>query len=316
MKEILITGASGFLGFNLTQSLLKKKDCKITCVYNKNKGLLETLQVRIIQCDLSQNIDCLDGNYDVIIHLAGEVKHTEINSSQQIYNNYTSSINIFNLAKKISKRKKIKFIFTSTIGVVGCFDNNSKTSNENSDYSKISEQFPYYKSKMMIENFLKNNKSDNILITILRPPVMFGEGDFGGRATKRIRSFLKSKIIFYTCGNIPICDVKDVIEITENVIYNNENKFNIYNVNGHTLSVYDFYNEMEKITGDSKIKIYIPYYIGLVGLSFINMFYNFRDVVELKMGCCYWNSSSLYLTKYPTISYNETLLNSIKYIKQ
>ena len=76
--KFLITGASGFWGYNLTEYILeKKKGSDITCVYNTDNSQLENLNVKTVQCSLESKIDCynLIDDYDCIIHLASIVKH-------------------------------------------------------------------------------------------------------------------------------------------------------------------------------------------------------------------------------------------------
>ena len=83
-------------------------------------------------------------------------------------------------------------------------------SNELSEYSKISVNFPYYYSKIKIEKMAKTYADKfSIKLSIIRPPVIYGPNDFKGRAliNKKIYKF---KIVISNCR----CDLcKFTLEI-------------------------------------------------------------------------------------------------------
>jgi nucleoside-diphosphate-sugar epimerase len=319
MKKILITGASGFWGYNVLKYINDnyKHLFDITCVYNTNEDVLKGFDVKKIQCCLEKDseIEKIDNDYDIILHLASIIKHTHNNSNTNININLKSSQNIFELARKIGKKKKIKVICASTVGTVACFNNESQYANENSEFATQSFEFPYYYSKILIERLGKIYRNDNVNIIFIRPPVIYGENDIKGRATSRIKKFLDKKIILYTKGNIPFCDVEDLTKITYDIIQQ-ENTHKIYNIDGYPITVKKFYETLEELSGQKKIKIYIPYYFGIVFIYIFRNIFKLPDIVEFYMGNCFWNSKSIHLNNYKWIDYKETLKKTINYIKK
>tara|TARA_Y100000991_G_C21972679_1_gene350322 strand:+ start:813 stop:1946 length:1134 start_codon:yes stop_codon:yes gene_type:complete len=316
MQKILVTGASGFWGYNFVKYIESEKKYQITCIYNTDIKPLENLNVKKIQCNLENEseIQKIKDDYDTIIHLASVIKHTKKDSFKNIGINVNSSKNIFKLASEIGKNKPIKVICASTIGTVACFDSDSQFADERSGFSIKSFGFPYYYSKILIEQQADLYRNENIKIIFIRPPVIYGENDLKGRATSRIKKFLNSSLVLYTKGNIPFSDVNDVVKITYDIMCR-ENCENIYNIDGHHISVKRFYETLEDISGQKKMKIYIPYYLGKIMIPILNKFIKVPDIIEFYMGNCYWNSKSLHLKKYQWISYKETLRKTINYIR-
>lgn len=112
MKKLLVTGASGFLGWNLCQ--FAKSDWQVFGTYWKHK--IDFPEINLIKIDLTDfhalKQLLLTIKPDAIIHLAAQSqpnfcqKNPEI--SYQV--NVTSSVNLANLAAEF----QIPFVFTST----------------------------------------------------------------------------------------------------------------------------------------------------------------------------------------------------------
>lgn len=152
--NIIITGASGFVGSNLS-NFLKEKDNHVILLSLRNTWALEK-------------------NADAIIHLAGKAHDTTNTSAEQEY--FTTNTE---LTKKLFQEflnSDIKdFIYFSSVkatadAVQGVLDENH--------YSN--PQTPYGKSKLEAENFLLGQKlPDNKRLFIIRPCMIHGPGNKG-----------------------------------------------------------------------------------------------------------------------------------------
>jgi nucleoside-diphosphate-sugar epimerase len=247
--------------------------------------------------------------------LASIIKHTNNNAQENIYINTKSTQNIFELGRKIGKIKKVKILCASTIGTVACFDNEKEYADEESEFSQKILKFPYYYSKMLIEKMSKMYNEDNLDIIFIRPPVIYGENDIKGRATKRIKNFLNKKIVLYTKGNIPFCDIEDLTKITYQIMKENEPK-PVYNIDGVQIPLKQFFETLEDLSGEKKIKIYVPYYLGMIFIYTFRNLLKLPDIVELQMGNYYWNSQSKYFKNYEWCNYKDTLKKTINYIRK
>ena len=141
MKNILISGSSGFIGSRIISKLSNEFIFKILKRDNLNE----------------YNFD----DFDVIMHLAG-IAHDLSNKYQ--YKDYYESN--FVLTKKIFDKfinsKASKFIFFSTIKVFEEVVNlNEKT--------KLKPSSDYGKTKKLAEDYIIENSKKNKKIYILRP---------------------------------------------------------------------------------------------------------------------------------------------------
>lgn len=150
--KILLTGASGFLG----QRYLK---------YNKSRYDISPVSL--------QRTPVKDVNYegvDVIIHAAG-IAHQmkEIDSKIYFDVNYRLTRSFADKAKAEGVKH---FIFLSTIKVFGGHDSGVLT--EKTKCEPIND--PYGQSKLEAEIYLKQIENESFVVSIIRPPLIYGPG--------------------------------------------------------------------------------------------------------------------------------------------
>jgi dTDP-glucose 4,6-dehydratase len=151
-KKFIVTGGLGFIGINLVEYLLKKKNCKVLCIdkvtYASNKNIFKDNNnfffKKIDICNTSKLRKAfLDFKPDCIFHLAAEthvdnsIKNSKIFIKSNILGTYSLLIILNDYCKKI--KKKIKFINVSTDEVYGSIKKGKFSENDkyypNSPYS-------------------------------------------------------------------------------------------------------------------------------------------------------------------------------------
>jgi nucleoside-diphosphate-sugar epimerase len=163
MPKILITGSNSFIGTNFAKYSCYKDEVKeISLIENKPEEI-----------DFSK--------YDVVLHLAAIVQQkSRIPENQYFHINRDLCLNVAFHAKK---RGIKQFVYLSTLKVFG-----SSTFGEN-HYDETSACFPnnaYSKSKLEAEDGLKSLATDNFVVSVIRPPIVYGD-DGKGNIRRLIR---------------------------------------------------------------------------------------------------------------------------------
>jgi nucleoside-diphosphate-sugar epimerase len=170
--KALVTGATGFIGSHLTESLVKK-GYEVTCLSRKNSRLrwIEHLGLDYICCDLADIESCaakLSG-FDYVFHVAGLTK--AVNENDFYYANSECTSRLLKVVSENIPGLK-RFIYISSLAAAG----------PSLDGKPVDEDYPprpvsvYGKSKRKAEETVKSYW-DRIPSVIIRPPAVFGPRD-------------------------------------------------------------------------------------------------------------------------------------------
>ena len=171
-KSVVITGANGFVGRALCETLLSDGW--------KVKGLVRSVESEaflpdnVESCIVADmdNVESLTAaleGYSNIVHLAAKV-HDMVSSDIEAYR-HVNTAGTKNLANAAVKAGVNKFIYISTIKV-----NGEKTHDNPFKYSDSADpQDPYSISKYEAECVLHDiEKESSLDVTIIRPPLVYG----------------------------------------------------------------------------------------------------------------------------------------------
>lgn len=175
-KNVLITGASGFIGKFLVDEALKRGYIVYIAVRKTtNTDYYKTKPVVIVELDFSDVRDlyykvfCLP-QFDFVIHNAGITK--SLNKDDFIAVNYGSTKRLI-LALTEQEKTPSKFLYMSSLASFGPGEENSSNPIELS--SKPTPVTCYGKSKLAAEQFIIDKAS--IPYIIFRPTAVYGPGD-------------------------------------------------------------------------------------------------------------------------------------------
>lgn len=177
MKEkVLITGASGFVGYHLIQEALQNNlDVYAAIRRNSKIDHLKGLDIQYIYPDFSNvaalTADLLDKQFDYIIHAAGATRAVSEAEYNKINAEYAANLAEASLALGDTLKK---FVLISSLAAIGPLHTLDGTITENTCPKPITA---YGRSKLLAEKKLKAISGLNY--TILRPTAVYGPRDTG-----------------------------------------------------------------------------------------------------------------------------------------
>ncbi len=152
MKKILITGKNSYIGTSFEKWLLNASEqYQIDTIDMKDKNWRKL--------DFSQ--------YDVVFHVAAIVHVKERNTKKYFEVNRDLAIEV---AQKAKSEGVKQFIFLSTMGVYG------KSRGFIDENTEPNPKTPYAKSKLEAEKLLNELATESFVVSILRPPLVYGKG--------------------------------------------------------------------------------------------------------------------------------------------
>ena len=263
MKTVLVTGAGGFIGFNVVKMYSKYGWKVLALVHNRIPHELYNLNnVEVIQGDVTNKEFMLQfaGYVDIVANAAGLAK--DIGSDETF-----RKLN-FETIKYLSKLPKDKIIHISSTDVYGIKDHsNADEQTPMIEYPKN----PYPRYKILSENWLKENGSKYVII---RPAAVWGEGDL--TLEKRVIDFLNTSPFIVHFGKWkgkcrwPLANVenvaKTIVAVSETNVFDNQ-AINIIDPQKTTIDEY-YRSIAAKYFPEKAFKnIYLPLWLGkLIGL--------------------------------------------------
>lgn len=199
-KTLMITGASGFIGTNFIERYKDK--------YN------------IVPVDLlkikPEEIEFKD--IDTILHLAALVHQM---NGAPIEKYFEVNTELTKKIAEVAKKNKVKhFVFYSTVKVYG-YDgdlyNHNFVLNEHSPCNPTND--PYGESKWEAEKILREMESDNFIVSVIRPPMVYGKG-VKGNMESLIKLVKKFPILpfNYTKNRRSFVSIDNLLYLTSSVI--------------------------------------------------------------------------------------------------
>lgn len=168
--KILITGASGFIGGHLAE-YFSQRDHEVVAMIRRtsDKRLLESLPVKLVYSDVTDIASLEDAlaGIDWVIHTAGLTRALNLREFEAV-----NSIGTQNLLEVCIKQNVKRVVHISSQAAAGASD--TKDAVTEADPPKpISD---YGKSKLLGEKIVETFM-DNLPITIVRPPAVYGRRD-------------------------------------------------------------------------------------------------------------------------------------------
>lgn len=211
MKKYLVTGATGYLGYEIVSQLYKLgKKIRILVMKDECTKIFKDMDIEIIIGDITDKSSLNDffrGDNLYLIHCAGMISIKNIYDPLIYDVNVRGTRNILYMADK-SKIKRLLYVSS-----VHALPDNKKSyckfENFDFDYEKIVGIYGKTKaiaSKMVYEQIRKGKDC-----IIVHPTGIIGPSVVGsGQITPMIKMFLKGRIPFTMDGGHDFVDIRDV----------------------------------------------------------------------------------------------------------
>ena len=293
--RIAIIGGAGFIGTRLSKRLDSTN--YNYDVYDKDTSICK--KALYLDIEDPKTLSQIDGN-DIIINLAAEHKD-DIQPLSRYYDvNVQGSKNICDAARKHAINK---IVFTSSVAIYGF-------ATPDTDESGTPNYFNEYgRTKYLAEEVFKDWQSEdpeNRTLVILRPTVVFGEGN-RGNVYNLLNQIAKGMFVMFGNGmnKKSMAYVGNVVSVIKNTINKPVKGINTYNyADKPDMTMCQL---IKLIEAKLKIKvpnIYIPYWIGML----LGYFFDFFAFITKKK----FPISSIRIKKFcATTQYNAEKIHSL-----
>lgn len=333
---VLVTGATGFLGRHLLQSLHAEGSYDNIVVLVRDRTEWEAyewtrafdrvtlLEGSVTAPQLWQDAPCLR-NLQGIFHLAALVRHSRRNAAEVYQVNIEGTQGMVRLAARYGCR----MVFVSTSGTVGCFRDARSRADEAAPYCEREVKgWPYYNSKIKAEKSARALASQlGVTLVIVRPPILLGPGDHRFRSTGNVIRFLRRRLPFLIRGGIHFVDIRDASLALVRAMRHPEPQ-QVYHLAGTACSIERFFGTLEEISGVPKPKMHLPFPLAW-SLARAGEWIGMRlrgeplsllpDPVVVEMAARYWDVSSLHAAHdlgFVSRDGRETLQDTVTWLQE
>ncbi len=316
--EILITGATGFIGSNLVRRLYNGKDKIISFANIPNHPFLEGLNIKKIMGDIMDYDAVLKAikGCDYVYHLAA----SSINGFQHKETLFGTNIEgTENVMKACLENKVKKVVHTSSCSVLG-FTNSPEIKLTEENNMDFKDNY-YGQSKSLGEDVVRKYVAKGLNATIVNPASVFGAGEI--EPLELVKSISKGRIKFTFPSGTTLVAVADIIEGMVLAMKKGRNGER-YILADEYMSFKGMYNVIADLLKKPRIKFELPkltyfplYTLGAIFDSFnINLFLS-KETIRFCYHYRNWDSSKAKkeLEWTPKTSYKEAVRQALDYYK-
>lgn len=266
MNNILITGGSGFIGRSLIKLAVDNGFCVRATVRKLPLNKLTGVKYVVVK-DINSSTDwsaALHG-INIVVHCAGRAHMSKkINREEISLINEANLNGVANLAKQALENDVNRFIFLSSIGVLGDYASIDNPMTENSAYAPSN---PYSHSKMMAElRLLDICNGSKMSLTVIRPPMVYGPGAPGNFKSLKRLVMLRLPLPFASIDNIrSFVSINNLCHFIMTCINSVNSAHEIYVISDdHDVSTPSFVNKLA-IAANVNLRLF-PFCVDLLHL--------------------------------------------------
>lgn len=256
MKPVLVTGASGFLGWHIAK-MLAAKGMRVQALVRQGSQLRDLPGVERVTGDLrdAASVEQAAVGCGLVFHVAADYRLWSRNPDDLYQSNVTGTRNVLNAARKAGVDR---VVYTSTVGCIGMPGDG--TQGDETTPVSLDEMTGHYKrSKFLAEQEALEFAAKGLPVVIVNPTAPVGDHDFKPTPTgKIIVDFLTGKMPAYVDTGLNIVDAGETAQ-GHWLACERGKPGERYILGGTDLSLREILEALAAISGLPAPKVQIPY---------------------------------------------------------
>lgn len=210
MRNVLVTGGTGFIGSNLALALLQE-GYRVRILRRPSSDLraIGNADVEHVLGDLRDQaaIRRAVKGCDTVFHTAALVSYWRKERKEMMDINVNGTRNVVEACLELCVEK---LVHTSSIAAVG-FERGGRLANESTPFNWGTYNVGYRTSKHLSEKEIQRGVRLGLQAVIVNPSVVIGPGDIRFHGGQIVRDVYKKRLFYFTAGGMNVVSVEDVV---------------------------------------------------------------------------------------------------------
>lgn len=260
--NILVTGATGFIGSHLCRALVEQGH-HVRALHRRTSSLalLEGIHVKLVQGDLFEpdSLALAARDIDVIYHCGGQVGSWR-DAKEMASSHVAGTQNILSAARQCGVRR---FIHTSSVAALGVPERAVESNetlpimDESHSWNYIAEEWPYGYAKHRAEEEVRSTSANGLDAVILNPASVFGAGDINLASSAIVMHMARGRRPPIPPGGLNVIHIDDVIAghiaALEHGVSGER-----YILGGENITLEQFLTTVAEVVGAPRPRLHIP----------------------------------------------------------
>ncbi|MFZ1147810.1 MAG: hopanoid-associated sugar epimerase, partial [Bryobacteraceae bacterium] len=257
MKPVLVTGASGFLGWHVARVAIEH-GCPVRALVRPGSRV-EELAVETVTGDLRDraSLERAAAGCGTVFHVAGDYRLWSRNPRELYDNNVEGTRNLLQAARAAGVDR---VVYTSTVGAIGIPP--SGLGDETTPVSLADMAGDYKRSKFLAEQVALEFAGAGMDIVIVNPTAPMGDHDFKPTPTGRIvLDFLNGAMPAYIDTGLNVVDARDAAE-GHWLACQRGRSGERYILGSENLTLAEILRQLAAITKRNPPRVRLPYFVA------------------------------------------------------
>ncbi len=256
MKPVLVTGATGFVGWHVARKLLDRGD-RVRVLARDPKRVRELEGAEVAAGDLRDpdSLKQAAAGCGIVYHVAADYRLWTREPREMFRSNVDGTRALLDAARAARVER---VVYTSTVGCIGIPAGG--LGDEDTPVSIAEMNGPYKESKFLAEQIALQTR--DLPVVIVNPTAPIGDHDFKPTPTgKIVVDFLRGKMPGFVDTGLNVVDVRDVAE-GHLLACERGRAGERYILGSENLTLEQIFRKLGEIAGKAAPKIRVPYAVA------------------------------------------------------